>query len=52
MYGVGLHFGDASVCKVGVDVCSERGVLGCGRPLRYDRPLSIIASKSLTDVIS
>ena len=30
-YGVRLHFGDASVCEVGVDVCSERGILGCGR---------------------
>ena len=30
-YGVRLHFGDALVCEVGVDECSERGILGCGR---------------------
>lgn len=30
-YSVVLHSGDATVCEVGVDVCSERGVLGCGR---------------------
>ena len=30
-YGVVLHSGDASVCEVGVDECSERGILGCGR---------------------
>ena len=30
-YGVRLHFDDASVCEVGVDVCSERGILECRR---------------------